>query len=435
MLCEAGDELMKLSTTALGLALAVSAAPAVAQYDRPPPPPPTQIPQNIPTGRDKAQAQPADDGKVHPSGKAVKAIVALQKAVNANDTANIPALVAAANEVATTRDDRYIIAQLRLKAAYAANDDAALAGAIDAVAASGFVDNPTTMADLYVALGSKLYNGKKYDLAASAFEHASTLSPTNTQALINLAESRFSQGRQADAVALFQKAIQQRTAAGQKPEEALYKRALGVAYGQQMPVAIELARQWITAYPSPESWRNGLALYQNLAKPDVEGALDVLRLMRATGSLNNSADFSLYATAAADQFNYNEAQAVIDEGLASKKIDPASPLFRDIINGLKAKPKATRADLEQALKDAKDGKAFLRIGDRYLAMNDYAKAAELYRQSIGKPGVDSNVANMHLGIALARSGDKAGATAAFNAVSGNLSPIAKYWLIYVQQQA
>ena len=424
---------MKLSTTALGLAMAVSAAPVLAQYDRPPPPPPPQIPQNIPAGRDdKAQAQP-DDGKVHPSGKAVKAIVELQKAVNANDTANIPALVAAANAVATTKDDKYIIAQLRLKAAYAANDDVALAGAIDAVAASGFVDNPTTMADLYVALGSKLYNGKKFDLAASAFEHAMTISPTNTQALINLAESRFSQGRQPDAVALFQKAIQLRTAAGQKPEEALYKRALGIAYGQQMPVAIDIAQQWITAYPSPESWRNGLALYQNLAKPDVEGALDVLRLMRATGSLNNAADFSLYATAAADQFNYNEAQAVIDEGLASKKIDPTSPLFRDIIGGLKAKPKATRADLEQAIKDAKDGKAFLRIGDRYLAMNDYAKAAELYRQAIGKPGVDPNVANMHLGIALARSGDKAGATTAFNAVTGNLAGIAKYWLIYVKQ--
>ena len=76
-------------------------------------------------------------------------------------------LLAAANAVATSKDDRYIIAQLRLKAAYAANDDVALAGAIDAVAASGFIDNPTTMADLYVALGSKLYNGKKYDLAAS----------------------------------------------------------------------------------------------------------------------------------------------------------------------------------------------------------------------------------------------------------------------------
>jgi Flp pilus assembly protein TadD len=79
--------------------------------------------------------------------------------------------------------------------------------------------------------------------------------------------------------------------------------------------------------------------------------------------------------------------------------------------------------------------ALLRIGDRYYGTGQYAKAVELYRQAMGKPGVDSSVANMHLGMALARSGDKAGATAAFNAVSGNLSGIAKYWLIYVQQQA
>jgi tetratricopeptide (TPR) repeat protein len=157
--------------------------------------------------------------------------------------------------------------------------------------------------------------------------------------------------------------------------------------------------------------------------------------MRATGSLSNAADYSLYATAASEQMNYNEAQAVIDQGLASKQIDPSNPLFRDIITGLKAKPKATEADLVQAVKDAKDGKAFVRIGDRYYAMGNYAKAAELYRQAIGKAGVDPSIANMHLGMALAQTGDKAGATAAFNAVSGNLAEIAKYWLIYVQQRA
>lgn len=427
---------MKLTTTALALALAVSAAPVAAQYERSAPPPPPRVPQNMPPQErdDQAQAQPANDGKVHPSGKALKAIVELQKAVNANDTANIPAKLAAAQAVASTKDDKYIIAQLQIKAAYAANDDAALASAVDAIANSGFVTSPTTMADLYIALGSKLYNAKKFDGAAAAFEHASTLNPSNTQALINLAESRFSQGRKPDAVALFQRAIQAQVAAGQKPEEALYKRAVGIAYDQQMPDAIGLAQQWITAYPSASSWRNGLALYQNLKKPDVETALDILRLMRATGSLSTPADFSLYATAAADQFNYNEAQAVIDQGLASKQIDPSSPLFRDIITGLKAKPKATEADLVQAVKDAKDGKAYLRIGDRYYAMGNYAKAAELYHQSMGKAGVDSNVANMHLGMALAQSGDKAGATAAFNAVSGPLADIAKYWLIYVQQR-
>lgn len=424
---------MKFTTTALALALAVTAAPVAAQYERSAPPPPPQIPQNLLNGDNKAQAQPVDDGKVHPSGKAVKAIVELQKAVNANDTASIPAKLAAAQAVASTKDDRYIIAQLQLKAAFAANDDAALASAVDAIINSGFIDNPASKADLYVALGSKLYSGKKFDAAANAFEHAMTLSPSNTQALINLAESRFAQGRKSDAVGLLQKAIQTKAAAGQKPEEALYKRAVGVAYDQQMPVAIDLAKQWITAYPSQNSWRNGLALYQNFMKPDVEGVLDLLRLMRATGSLTNPTDYSLYATAAAEQLNYNEAQAVIDEGLANKQIDPNSPLFRDTIAGLKVKNKATEADLAQATKDAKDGKAFLRIGDRYYAMGNYAKAAELYRMAMGKVGADPAVVNMHLGMALARSGDKAGATTAFNAVTGSLVGIAQYWLIYLQQ--
>jgi tetratricopeptide (TPR) repeat protein len=427
---------MKISTTALALALAVSAAPAVAQYDRPPPPPPPKIPDTMNQTRGEAAEAPAPkDGSPRPSKQALKPIVELQKAVTANDTANIPAKLAAAQAVASTKDDHYIIAQLRLKAAYAANDDSALASAIDAVAASGFVTNPVSISDLYVALGSKLYNGKKFDAAASAFERAMSLNPSNSRALINLAESRFSQGRKADAVGLFQKAIQLRLAAGQKPEEALYKRTIGIAYGDQMPVAIDVARQWIAAYPSPDSWRKGLALYQNLTKPDVEGALDVLRLMRATRSLSNAADFSLYATAAAEQLNYNEAQAVIDEGIASKKIDPTSVLFRDIVSGLKAKPKATEADLADATKNAQRGMLLLRIGDRYYGLGQYAKAAELYRVSMGKPDVDPNLANKHLGMALAQSGDKAGAAAAFNKVSGNLSEIAKYWLIYVQQQS
>jgi tetratricopeptide (TPR) repeat protein len=305
--------------------------------------------------------------------------------------------------------------------------------AIDAISNSGFA-NPVNIAELYVALGSKLYNAKKFDGAASAFERASTLDPSNSQALINLAESRFSQGRKPDAVALFQRVIQARTAAGQKPEEALYKRALGIAYEQQMPVATDIAKQWIAAYPSPASWRNGLALYQNLSKPDVEGTLDALRLMRATGALSNSADYSLYATAAAQQLNYNEAQAVLDEGLAAKVVDPTNPLFRDIIAGLKAKPKATEADLAEATKTAQSGMALLRIGDRYYGTGQYAKAIELYRKAMGKPGVDPSLANLHLGMGLARVGDKAGATTAFNAVSGDLSQIAKYWLIYVQQK-
>jgi tetratricopeptide (TPR) repeat protein len=427
---------MKPTHTAIALALAVSAAPAVAQYQRPVPTPP-RIPNNVPsqaTSSGPEQAPTPNDGKPHPSAKALKALVELKKAVDANDTAGIPAKIAAAEAVASTKDDRYLIAQMRLTAAVAANDDASAAVAIDAIAGSGFVA-PADVAGLYTALGGKMYKANQFDGAARAFERAIALNPSDAQSMLNLAEARVKQGRSNDAVAIFQRVIQLRTAASQKPEEALYRRAFVVASEGQMPAAMEIGKQWITAYPSQQSWRNGIAAYQNFAKPDLEAVLDALRLMRATNALGRSEDYTLYATAAAEQSNYNEAQVVIDEGLANKLVDPSNSTVRDIVAGLKAKSKATEADLIQAEKDAKDGKAFVRIGDRYYAMGKYAKAAELYRQSIGKAGVDANVANMHLGMALAQSGDKAGATAAFNAVTGSLSEVAKYWLIYVQQRA
>lgn len=426
--------MMNLATTALGLALGLSAVSASAQYQQgavaPPQPPRVTNPE--PQEKQEPQVQPANG--VKPSKKAVKAIIELQTAVNANDAANIPAKVAAAQAVSETKEDRYLIGQLQLKAALAAKDNVSMAAAIDAIAKSGFASTPD-VARLYMALGSTYYNAKQLDQAAAAFERGSSLNPNDTDLLVNLGETRFAQGRKEEAITIFQRAIQVRTAAGQKPEEALYKRTLSIAYDAKLPSTAELGRQWVAAYPSAQSWRDAIAVYRNMTKPDVEGTLDLLRLMQATGALSQPADYSLFATAAADQLNYNEAQAVIDAGVAAKHVDVSSPLFRDIVSGLKAKPKATAADLAAATKTAQSGMALLRIGDRYYAMGDYAKAVELYRMAADKPGVDKDVANLHIGMALARSGDKAGATAALNAVSGARAEIAKFWLLYVQRQA
>ncbi len=421
---------MKIMTRAVVALLAASAAtPALAQYG--------QTPAQKATAP-KASTQPAEQQQpantIKPSNKALKALIELQTAVNANDTASIPAKLAAAQAVASTKEDRYLIAQMQLKAAVAAKDNAAMTAAVDAIAASGFAD-AGHVAQLYQALGSTYYDAKRFDQAAASFERALALSPNNTDVLINLGETRFAQGRKAEAITVFQRAIQARTAAGQKAEEALYRRALSIAYDAQLPNSAEIGRQWVAAYPSPQSWRDAIAVYRNTAKPDVEGTLDLLRLMQATGALSQPDDYNLFVTAAADQSNFNEAQAVLDAGIAAKQIDPSSAMFRDTITALKTKPKATAADLAAASKTAMSGMALLRIGDRYYAMGDYQKAVELYRQAAGKAGVDKNVANLHIGMALARSGDKAGATAALNAVSGDRAEIAKFWQLYVQKHA
>jgi len=215
----------------------------------------------------------------------------------------------------------------------------------------------------------------------------------------------------------------------------LVKRAVAVAYDAQSPTAVELARQWVTAYPSAASWSDAIAIYTNLNHPDTEGRLDLYRLMQATGALKTGGEYAQFARAAAEQNNFNEAQAAFDAGVAAKLIDPTNAEYRDLVQGLKAKGKATAADLAAATKAATTGIALIHIGDRYAAMGDNAKAEELYRAALAKPGTDAALANLHLGMALARSGDKAGATAALNAVSGPRADIAKFWLTYVNQKA
>src|SRR5438552_10562205 len=80
---------------------------------------------------------------------------------------------------------------------------------------------------------------------------------------------------------------------------------------------------------------------------------------------------------------------------------------------------------------AATAKASLANGDLLYGYGQYAKAAEIYRGALSKPGADAGLINLHLGMALARSGDKAGAAAALNAVTGAHSDVAKYWLPYL----
>jgi tetratricopeptide (TPR) repeat protein len=421
---------MKLiTTTAIALVAVISATPAAAQYGA------TAQQQSMPQLPQGQKAAPqAAQPQVKPSAKALKAIVDLQNTVNKNDFANVPAKVAAAQAVASTKEDRYLIGELQLKAALAAKDNAAIAAGIDVVANSGYL-GAKAVGDLYTSLGSTFYNNKQYPQAQAAYQKALALDPSNADAPALLGEAYFAQGNKAEAAAAFHRAIQAKLAAGQKPDENLLKRATVVAYEGESPLAVELGRQWAGSYPSPDSWRNSIAIYRNLSHPDVEGTLDLLRLMQATGAMTTPGDYGLFARAAAEQNNFNEAQAVIDAGIAAKLVDPASSEFRDVVQGLKSKPKATAADLAIATKTAQSGMALLRIGDRYYAMGNYAKAVELYRMSMGKTGVDADVANLHIGMALARAGDKAGATTALNAVKGPRADIAKFWLTYVNQRA
>lgn len=434
---------MYRTMTALGAALAVSAATTAAAgaqgtygtQGQSKQQQPQQPRGEAPKGKGGATVTIAGR-KVSISAEFAKAFQELQAAVNANDTANIPVKLAAANAAAKTPEERYLAAQLRLKAATTSKNDAELSAALETMLATGIIPQEQ-LSVAYMTLGKSRFNLKQYDQAAAAFEKELQLNPGNSEALSLLARTRAVQGRQGDAVALLQTAIAKASAGGAKPPEDLYKRAVAVAYQAKLPVAAELARQWVAAYPSQASWNDALGIYRNLNQLDEGATLEVLRLARVVKVLKSASDYDRYAYRAITTGYPGEAKAVLAEGVAAGVVDPNKSPFKELIAEANAKSAGEQSTLASAAAKglaAPTAKAAVATGDLLYGYGQYAKAAEVYRAALGKSGADPNLINLHLGMALAQAGDKAGATAAFRAVSGPRADLAKYWLIYLSTQ-
>lgn len=418
-------------TKTLSLLALLSASSAIAQrmgYEKPK--------DAKPQGEEVAATGPnsTTGRKFDISKGANKAIVELQAAVNANDLAAIPAKLAAARAVAKTNDDKFVIAANQTKAALAANDNAAIQAGIEAMQASGSALNPD-LAARYADLGKRYKVAGQLDQSVAMLNKSLSIEPSNVAALINLAAIKDSQGQKADAVALMQKSFVASKANGVKVEEGNYKFAAGLAYAQRMPLANELARQWYMAYPSPASLRDSLRIYRDLNRPTPTQLIDLLRLGRAANALSGETDYFALGSALVANGKLAEAKSLLAEARSAPKIDVTKRAFTDLSARTTAAP--ARAAIDASAKAALAGanaKAMIDAGDALYGVGAYAEAVPLYRAALAKGG-DAGLANLHLGMALARSGDKAGATAALAAVTGANADIARFWLTWLASKA
>jgi tetratricopeptide (TPR) repeat protein len=288
------------------------------------------------------------------------------------------------------------------------------------------------MADLYADLGSTYTRLNQAQRAADAYQHALQLNPNSVEATAGLAEAKAAAGQTADAIALLQKGIALQSAGGAKAPEAWYKRAVAIAYKAKLPQAADLARDWVSAYPTKDSWENALAIYQLGAQLDESQTLDLMRLKRAAGVLT-PADYFNYGDIAVRKGFAGEAKSVLEQGFAANLIKNSDPSFSQLYSVATAKTKGDLESLPAAPSATGTAKVTLNAGDAYYGYGKYDKAAEFYRAALSKAGADTSLINLHLGMALARQGDKAGAAAAFKAVSGANAALAQYWLLYASQ--
>ncbi len=408
---------MKLvSSLALGAVLVFGAAPVAVM------------------AKDKPAAAPAMT-----LSKEFRAAAAPAQAAVKTNPAGADAAVTAAEAAARTPDDKFFAAQLRLQAGGALKDQAMQQKAVLAMIGSGSALASNDLPRLNFYAGQFAYTANDFPKAIQYLSESDRLgykSATQDTYLL-LAESYFKSNNIPVGLSFVDKAVAASTAAGTKPPEAWFARAASVAYKAKLnSETAKWTRQQVRAYPSLDNWRSALVIYRDSAQRDGSLNLDIFRLMRLTKSLAGERDYYEFASLATERGLPGEAKSVIDEGLATNAVPAGSKALSELRGMAAAKIASDQASLTSSEKQAAasaNGRVAASTADAYLGYGQDAKAIPLYRTALTKGGVDADAVNTHLGIALARSGDKAGARTSFSAVKGPRADIAAFWLLWLDQ--
>jgi hypothetical protein len=360
-----------------------------------------------------------------------------QKAIAAKDYATAAPKIAAAEAAIKNDDDRFQVGAFKLSLGTATSNQTLQSEGIDLAVAS----NKGTLAqkkELLHNQGAIALNAKNPAKAEAAFNQLVALDPKDTANVLTLAQLKARNGKGAEAMTTVNQAISAQKASGQPVPEDWYRTGLAIANDTKNPAGTDIAMGLVASYPTPTNWRDALTVYRSNIKLDSAANLDVMRLLRAVHGLKGEADYYEYAQTAMTKGLPGEAKSVVEEGNASGAINASRPVFQDVqaLTGAKiTADKASLPKLESQAKSAPNGKLAANTADAYLGYKQYAQAAALYRVALQKGGVDVAAVNTHIGIALALSGDKAGAQQAFAQVTGPRAAIAKFWTIWLGQPA
>ena len=386
--------------------------------------------------REKPAAPVASDAPKYDLSKAfIAAAGPLQKAINAKDFAAATAAFPAVEAAATKPDEKLILAKFKYQVAKAQNDNAAANLALQGLLAATALP-ASERALVNYQLGAEAYSAKDYAKTISYIDAAAQAGFKEPDGYIMAADASYKLKKFSEGVALAQQGIALQAASGKPVSEDFYARTYsGALNTKNDDLSVKTGIDLIRHYPTRSNWRSVLVNYRDLHKLDAQLALDLFRLMRLTKSIDGERDYYEYAALAVEKGLSGEAKAVTTEAFASGKVPPSSRALTEVRDLANKNAASGLAELPAAVARAQaaaSGRPSFATGDAYLAYGEDAKAIPLYRAALAKKtDVDADAANTRLGIALARSGDKEGARAAFAQVHGTRQYIAQFWQLYL----
>lgn len=339
--------------------------------------------------------------KLAVSPQEMRALSALGNLARGGPSGRQDRALADARRIANSRDARFALALYELEIGNRRGDDVMRAGALDVLIASPLT-RPERLAGHLAVRGQIAYRAGDFDTAGRLWGRLAELTPSDPDALANLAQVRLAQKDAPGAMDLMTRAIAARAALGQSVSEGWYRQRLSIAQqGNLVAPGIDAARALVSAYPTPENWRIALVVYRQLVAAEGAIEIDLFRLTRQVGALTQAAEYQRMAQLLNQGGEPREARAVLGEGVQRGLLDAAVSPTREIV-----------AEIDRAMAKARPGTA---------ARPELLNAAG---------------AQVRLGVAQLTAGQRGEAEAAFRAAAadpagGRYADLGFFWLAWL----
>ena len=368
----------------------------------------------------------------------IKQAQAAQAAIKAEKWADCLAVLAGTDAVPDkTPYDEYAVSELRTVCAARSGDFAAaepaLAKGLEVGEANGFIDEEGRKLRLR-QLTQVNYQLKDYRRAADFGRRASQADPGNRDVRQLTAQALYLIPDNAAVAAFVEPWVTDMEQRNETPPDLPLNLWASACVRMKDDKCTRRAVEKQVAYaPSDEAWGNLFLLTMRDAPTDQN--LNVLRFAYEVGALKGGDDVAEYASLAMEKGYPGEAQAVIEAAVAAGKFGApgkTTPGAANLLQQSKAAAAPDRASLARQSKEAaaqKTGVAEVRVGQAFLSYGQPAEAVASIERGLAKGGVKAvDEANLSLGIARLKTGDKTGAVTAFDAVKDPfLARLAGYW--------
>jgi len=333
--------------------------------------------------------------------------------------------------------ENFLLEQMRASAASQAGDEE------QSIKSFTYLINSGRLSDAdqgrYAAgLAGLHYRTRDYRSAATWAQRALKSNPSDSGMRGLLIQSYFQAGDMAAASREALADVQAAEKAGQTPAEDKLQLLANIASRNSADrgAYVSALERLVAYYPKKDYWIDLLRRIES--KPGWSNRLtaDLYRLRAATKTLATDNDYSEFAQLALQERQAGEAKRILDEGFAAGILGKGAEAERH--QRLLALTNQRAADAPRALKEAeadalaaKDGNDLVSIGFAYSALGQHEKGIALMQQGIAKGGLKrKDDANLHLGIALHRAGQKQRAAQVFRSVGGTdgTADLARLWM-------